>query len=873
MLPYSQEFAKTDLAKYLKIGKTSSGRIKSPSVFDQLAALSQWLHEQEEEAENTCDTIVSSQSIQAKLDQADTVFNLDYQTNSSILKLGQCESDLKIGGQSDDNVASSYPNSSNPNTSNSNSSEKTTSSSENKLTQKTPSSLSPSISVALSLNVQILLHKKLANDSELIQKCLQGLSKTLETMSLGALNQECGLNAEIACQLDEITVLVKNWYTQFECHKRRSLYTLAQLTRTRSSLKSWLSLLKFMLNSADTKDADDENSEMNSPESKRLKIEPGSSDFTDSYTLPQMLRQETNKLQSALETSKYGDFQQTSVFPGYLPNFDDNAEIFKLSRFEMRPLSIVPSPDGRFLFVSFYRSFPPQNEKMVRPAWICKYGTGLKGTDKGRVYVERAVKPGSGWVMFYKNKLFFREKCRNNYAANKLENQSEALSSLQELDTETLELTGNSLKLINTEENLDDDVVSSKYTIADFQQIDESFREIAIQSMVQTPDVLMNVYKELEPNMLVKISSVKLIDKIQTSRNQSVTSTTNQHTQPTTPPVAGPPPFLGPVLPNDMPQELRDAVQSMFGNNIFNNPTQNSNGNAAPPVPPRIARNSSNNLTNDQLTNPLFTQSLKTSAGIVQSRIEKCPIIHTNKEVIIIAPYNRLNPVNEKTENANPFPWTNVEASQSYHCIRFSAATGCLIKSEKKQLSIKFGRTQGMVFKRPNQIVGTRGCYDEKSNSLWTVSAGVGTMTPGCCDGIDTFFTKFDIDLFDDESYENGKKQQNHKNLKNSKTSENSKNTVNTDPDCCFEELNNLIEVLLNKNGKDNSLVHLATNLSDSEIEQRLGICNDILETYILKSAADQIHSSKFIHTSLIVFNVMNVSIGWFCKNITKMTF
>merc|ERR1712071_462760 len=218
-----------------------------------------------------------------------------------------------------------------------------------------------------------------------------------------------------------------------------------------------------------------------------------------------------------------------------------------------------------------------------------------------------------------------------------------------------------------------------------------------------------------------------------------------------------------------------------------------------------------------------------------------------NEEIIIIAPFNRLNPINEKSENPNPFPWTNVEASQSYHCIRFSAATGCLIKSAKKQLSIKFGKTQGMVFKRPNQIVGTRGCYDEKNNSLWMVSAGVGSMTPGCCDGIDTFFSKLNVDLFDDESGENSER--------------NDKKPVNTEPECLFEELNNLIEVLLNKNDKNNSLMHLASNLSNFELEQRLGICNDILETYILKSAADQIYSSKFIHTSLIVFNVLNVSI------------
>jgi len=181
-----------------------------------------------------------------------------------------------------------------------------------------------------------------------------------------------------------------------------------------------------------------------------------------------------------------------------------------------------------------------------------------------------------------------------------------------------------------------------------------------------------------------------------------------------------------------------------------------------------------------------------------------------NEEIIIIAPFNRLNPINEKSENPNPFPWTNVEASQSYHCIRFSAATGCLIKSAKKQLSIKFGKTQGMVFKRPNQIVGTRGCYDEKNNSLWMVSAGVGTMTPGCCDGIDTFFTKLNVDLFDDETCENSENYHNHKK---------SNNIVNTDPECCFEELNNLIESLLNKNDKDNSLMHLASNLSDSELE------------------------------------------------------
>ena len=41
------------------------------------------------------------------------------------------------------------------------------------------------------------------------------------------------------------------------------------------------------------------------------------------------------------------------------------------------------------------------------------------------------------------------------------------------------------------------------------------------------------------------------------------------------------------------------------------------------------------------------------------------------------------------------------------------------------------------------------------------VSAGVGTMTPACCDGLDTFFSKFDVNLFDDEmdeSYEGGLK-------------------------------------------------------------------------------------------------------------------
>jgi len=32
------------------------------------------------------------------------------------------------------------------------------------------------------------------------------------------------------------------------------------------------------------------------------------------------------------------------------------------------------------------------------------------------------------------------------------------------------------------------------------------------------------------------------------------------------------------------------------------------------------------------------------------------------------------------------------------------------------------------------------------------------------------------------------------------------------------------------------------------------------LETYILKCPSDQIYSSKFVHTSLVIFNVLNVS-------------